>query len=69
MSEKRQTVYTESVSSATVTLNALPADVASKAGVGIRKVVITTFESTAEAGFWGVTASCGEYEIIVRKRQ
>lgn len=68
MAEKRQRMFVESVSSATVALSPQTnIDPISRAGVGIAKVVVTTFETTAEAGFWGTTGSCGQYEIIVRK--
>lgn len=68
MSERRQRMFVESVSSTTVELSPLTAeDPISKGGVGIASVTLTTFESTAEAGFWGATGSCGRFEVIVRK--
>ena len=36
-------------------------------GTGISAVVIETVETTPEASFWGTTASCGRFEVIVRK--
>ena len=69
MSEKRQRMYVESVSSATVELNTELNDPPSRGGVGIQNVTVTTFESTAEAGFWGTTGSCSLFEVIFRKVQ
>lgn len=68
MSERRQLMFVESVSSATVELSPLTAiDPISKGGVGVASVTVTTFEATAEAGFWGTTGSCERYEVIFRK--
>ena len=68
MSERRQRMFVESVSSATVELSPeTTIDPISKGGVGIASVSLTTFESTAEAGFWGTTGSCGRYDVIIRK--
>ena len=67
MSERKQRMYAESVSSATVTLEAVLNDPPGQGGIGIIQVVVTTFESTAQAGFWGTTGSCGVYDVIIRK--
>lgn len=66
--ERTQRMYATSVSSATVTLSPeTNIDPVSHAGVGILNVVVTTFESTAEAAFWGTTGSCGRYQVTFRK--
>ena len=36
-------------------------------GEGIRAVVIETIETTPQATFWGTTATCGRFEVVVRK--
>lgn len=68
MSERRQLMSVESVSSATVELTPeTTIDPISKGGVGIASITLTTVEATAEAGFWGATGSCARFEVIVRK--
>jgi len=66
MSERSQRMYVESVSSSTVRLEPHPNDPES-AGVGIHGITVTTTEATAEGGFWGVTGSCGVFQVIIRK--
>lgn len=36
-------------------------------GTGISAVIIETFETTPEASFWGTSASCGRFEVVVRR--
>lgn len=66
MAEIKCRMYAESVSSATVTLEPEPF-ATQLPGLGIATLVVTTRESTANAAFWGVTGSCGRYEVIFRK--
>lgn len=70
MSERSFICYVESVSSSTVTLEPDPTrGETNKAagGVGIKQIVVSTLESTAEAGFWGATGQCGRYDVIIRR--
>lgn len=70
MAERRAIMYVASVSSATVTLSPdHPYRFANETGLGIRKVVVTTNESTAESGFYGTTGSCAVFEVILRRLQ
>jgi hypothetical protein len=67
MSERRQQMYVTSVSSDTVVLSPHPVDPPSKAGLGIQQVTIRTTESTGDGTFYGVTGSCGNFIVIIRK--
>lgn len=66
MTQFRFQGYAERVADSCVRMEPIfPADTV--AGVGIRAVIIETIETTPEASFWGTTASCGRFEVIVRK--
>lgn len=68
MAERQQRMFVESISSRTVELSPATAqDPISKGGVGISSVTLTTFEATAEAGFWGTTGSCAIFDVIIRR--
>ena len=68
MSEIARRFYATSVSSATVVLSPEPGVTGSApAGEHIQQITVVTLESTAAAAFWGVTGSCGRYQVIIRK--
>lgn len=56
--------YAERIADSCVRLEPIfPAE----AGVGIRAVIIETVETTPEATFWGTTATCGRFRVVVTK--
>ena len=69
MSERQRLMFVASVSGTAVTLSRHQSDVGTDGGIGVDAVVVTTRESTADAGFWGTTGSCALFHVIFRKVQ
>ena len=65
MTQFRFQGYAERIADSCVRLE--PIFPGSVGGTGISAVVIETVETTPEASFWGTTATCGRFEVIVRK--
>lgn len=38
------------------------------AGAGMSGVIVETHEATPISAFWGSVASCGRFEVIIRKK-